>query len=112
MEKKKIVVYVRVGANESVDIPCEYLKRLLDNREECELIDYYCDRGTCGRDRKRLGFNKMIADAKSGKFDYIIVKSMAQLSRDTQLTIKTINELKECGVGVYSVEERLDTLAK
>lgn len=111
MEKKKIVAYVRTRKNEGLSVHKEYFKRLFASREDCELIDFYWDDGTSGLDRYRYAFKQMIADAENGKYDYIVVKSIAKLSRDTDAAIKTIKNLKDHGVGVYSIAEQFDSLS-
>lgn len=62
----------------------------------------------------RLGFQQLIADAKAGKFDYIITKSISRFSRNTIDGLTTINELRQLDppVGVYFEKENLDTLQK
>lgn len=94
MEKKRVVAYVRTCMDEAVDLHCKYLQDILANCEECELVDYYCEQAS-GKNASRPIFNRMIADAESGKFDYIIVKSIAKLSRDASLIIETIDHKKE-----------------
>lgn len=111
MAKKKVVAYIRASINADVSIRETYFKTLLANREDCELAGIYVDRGTSGRKKKRYAYQTLIADAVAGKFDYIIVKSLANLSRDTDESIAAIKNLKEHGVGIYSVAERLDTLS-
>lgn len=110
MDKKRVVAYIRIRTGEAININCEYFKRMFENHRECELTDYYCDMGKSGMDCSRLEFSRMMADAESGKFDYIIVKNLAKLSRDTVLAVQTIRKLKGYGIGIYSVTERLDTL--
>lgn len=111
MKKKKIVAYVRTRQDEGLSVHKEYFKRLFANREDCELIDFYWDSGRSGFDRYRYAFKQMIADAENGKYDYVVVKSLAKLSRDTDAAIKTIKKLKDHGVGVYSITEQFDSLS-
>lgn len=51
----------------------------------------------------------MVRDAKAGKIDLILVKSISRFARNTVLTIQTIRELKEYGVEVYFDNENLST---
>jgi site-specific DNA recombinase len=51
----------------------------------------------------------MIEDAKAGKIDLILCKSISRFARNTVLTIQTIRELKAIGVEVYFDNERMST---
>lgn len=62
----------------------------------------YADEGLSGTSTKnRKAFNMMIEDAKAGKFDIIFVKSFSRYARNTVDGLKTCEELREIGVGVY-----------
>ena len=62
----------------------------------------YADEGISGTSLKRRGaFNLMIEDAKAGKFDIIFVKSFSRYARSTIDGLKTCEELRAVGVGVY-----------
>lgn len=111
MEKKKVVAYIRVRKNEALSVHKEFFKKVFANRDDSELVDIYWDAGVSGLKNNRSAFAKMIADAEAGEFDYIVVKSLAKLSRDVDATIEIIRKLKEHGVGIYSITERLDTLS-
>lgn len=58
----------------------------------------------------RTGFIRMLEDAEAGKIDYIITKSISRLSRSVRDTIKIIRKLMEKEVGVYFLEQGIDTL--
>lgn len=62
----------------------------------------YADEGLSGTSlRHRKAFNMMIEDAKAGKFDVIFVKSFSRYARSTIDGLKTCEELRDIGVGVY-----------
>lgn len=62
----------------------------------------YADEGISGTSyRHRKAFNLMIEDAKAGKFDIIFVKSFSRYARSTIDGLKTCEELRDIGVGVY-----------
>ena len=87
----------------------EWTKRILEN-PDYQLVKVYSDSGISGTSAKgREGFMEMIRDAKAGKIDLILVKSISRFARNTVLTIQTIRELKEYGVEVYFDNERLST---
>ena len=62
----------------------------------------YADEGISGTSYKhRKAFTMMIEDAKAGKFDIIFVKSFSRYARSTIDGLKTCEELREIGVGVF-----------
>ena len=87
----------------------EWTKRILEN-PQYQLVKIYSDEGISGTSAKnRDGFNQMIEDAKAGKIDLILCKSISRFARNTVLTIQTIRELKAIGVEVYFDNERMST---
>lgn len=87
----------------------EWTKRILDN-PSYRLVKIYADAGISGTSIKgRDGFKEMLDDARRGKLDLILVKSISRFARNTVLTISTIRELKELGVEVYFDNEHMST---
>ena len=74
-----------------------------------ELFKVYGDLGISGTKEDRPQFKKMIQDAKAGKFEVIITKSISRFARNTRLLLNALNELETAGVGVIFLEENLDT---
>ena len=65
----------------------------------------YIDRAKTGTNANRPQFQQMIADAKKGLFDVLIIHKLDRFSRNQYDSIRYKNELKECGVQVISVTE-------
>ena len=112
---KRVAAYCRVSTDSEEQSTSfnnqieEWTKRILEN-PDYQLVKVYADEGISGTSAKgRNGFNQMIKDAKAGKIDLILVKSISRFARNTVLTIQTIRELKEIGVEVYFDNERLST---
>lgn len=85
-------------------------ERIISQHPEWTLVGIYADKGKTGTNtKKRTEFNRMTDDAKEGKIDLILVKSVSRFSRNTVDLLKTIRELKDYGVGVYFEKENLDT---
>ena len=75
-----------------------------------ELGGLYADQGKTGTQiRGRTDFQRMMRHARTGKFDYILAKSISRFSRSVSDTIKSIRELTDLGIGVYFLEEDFDT---
>lgn len=76
-----------------------------------ELFEIYVDEGISGTSTKnRNAFNKMMADAKQKKFDYIITKEISRFARNTLDSIYYTRKLKENGIGVIFANDNLFTL--
>lgn len=88
----------------------EYYERYIKSRSDWNFVEVYADDATGTRTDKRPNFLRMIADAKAGKLDKILVKSVARFGRSTVDTLKYIRELKEHGVSVYFENENIDTM--
>ena len=73
----------------------------------------YADEGISGTSYKhRKAFNLMIEDAKAGKFDIIFVKSFSRYARSTIDGLKTCEELRDIGVGVYFEEYNICSISE
>ena len=112
---KRTAAYCRVSTDSAEQATSfdnqveEWTKRILEN-PQYQLVKVYSDEGISGTSaRGREGFNQMIEDAKAGKIDLILCKSISRFARNTVLTIQTIRELKAIGVEVYFDNERMST---
>lgn len=59
-------------------------------------------------DLNRPAYKQMIEDAKKGEFDMIAVWKIDRMSRNLSHLLKTFEDLKQYGVGFYSVKENID----
>jgi DNA invertase Pin-like site-specific DNA recombinase len=67
----------------------------------------YEDRGT--GTRRRPGLDALMADARRGRFDVVIVDSFDRLARSTKHFLQVMGELDELGIQFVSCQENLDT---
>lgn len=91
----------------------EFYRELIAGREEWLLVEIYADEAISGTSRKRRKqFNRMMEDAKAGRMDYIITKSISRFARNTVDTLECVRELKQQDppVGIYFEKENIDTL--
>src|SRR5699024_3071364 len=58
----------------------------------------------------RPGLKKMLEKAYKEQIDYILVKSISRLSRDTLELLKTIRTLRERGINMHFETENLDSI--
>ena len=68
------------------------------------IYNIYVDDDYSGLDRERPEFNRMIKDAKTKKFDFIICKSQSRFTRDMELVERYIHGLFPLlGIGFISI---------
>lgn len=77
-------------------------------KEGFELVGQYIDEARSGTNDDRVQFQKMIADSSIGKFDYVIVHKLDRFSRNRANSITYRKILKDNGVRLLSVAEKID----
>ncbi len=60
--------------------------------------------------KERLPFQRMVQDAKDGKIDMIITKSISRFARNTLDCRRYIRRLKEKNIPVYFEKESINTM--
>lgn len=87
-----------------------YYTKLIKERDDWELVDVYADEGITGTKLdKRDEFHRMMRDARKGKLDKILVKSVSRFARNTRDCLQSLRELKLLGVSVQFDRENLNT---
>ena len=72
------------------------------------LAGIYVDKGISGTSvKKRKEVLRMIEDAKSGKIQYILAKSISRFARNTVDVLAYVRELKSYGVSVLFEKEKI-----
>ncbi len=113
----RVAAYCRVSTDEELQLNSyesqrEFFKKEIFEHPDWELVAIYGDKAMTGiSEKRRYGFQRMISHAELGTIDYIIMKSLSRFSRSTVDTIKTLQKLKALGVGVYFMEQGIDTLS-
>lgn len=119
IERKKLRVcaYARVSTEaeeqeNSLENQISYYKEFINNNSNYEFINVYYDFGISGFKEKRPGFQKMMQDARNGKIDLIITKSISRFARNTVTILKAIRELRELGVGIFFELQNINTITE
>ena len=116
--KKRVAAYARVSTDQdeqftSFESQIQYYEELIKSNPNYEFIKVYSDEGLSGTSvKKRKGFNEMIHDAKEGKIDLILVKSISRFGRNLKDIIEYIQELKDVGTEVHFEKEGIRTFDK
>lgn len=112
-KKKKVAAYARVSTDEedqenSFDNQVSEYKNRIYNNDQWKFAGMYADKGISGTQiRRRESFIKMIEDAKAGKIDLILTKSISRFGRNTVEIIQTVRDLREIDVAVYFEKENI-----
>src|SRR5215469_18734079 len=115
MQKRRVAGYARVSTDKdeqltSYEAQVDYYTNFIKSREDWEFVSVYTDEGiSATTTAKRMGFNKMVADALEGKIDLIVTKSVSRFARNTVDSLSTIRKLKESGTEVFFEKEQILT---
>jgi len=113
--RRRVAAYARVSTDHeeqatSYEAQCEYYTNYIKSRPDWEFVSIYADEGISGVSTKnRDAFNQMVRDAKAGKIDLILTKSVSRFARNTVDSLTTIRELKAHGVEIYFEKENIWT---
>ena len=115
---QRVAVYVRVSTDDikqttSFELQQRYYEDYIRSRPNWTLYRIYSDEGISGTSAAhRKEFAQMLEDAKAGKFDLIITKSVSRLARNVVLAISVVRELAELKnpVGVFFESEAIFSL--
>lgn len=111
----KVAAYCRVSTDmeiqkKSLDTQIAAFNKVIEEHPGWVLAGIYADKGISGTTvRHREEFKRMIEDAKAGKIQYILAKSISRFARNTVDTLAYVRELKTYGVSVFFEKEKLDT---
>ncbi len=114
--KKKVAAYARVSTGKeamlhSLSAQVSYYSNLIQNKRGWLYMGVYVDEAMTGTSKERPSFLKMMNDARAGKLDMIITKSISRFARNTVTLLETIRELKALNVDVYFEEQRIHSLS-
>jgi DNA invertase Pin-like site-specific DNA recombinase len=105
---KRAALYIRVS---TVDQHPE--TQVLDLRQMAaqrgyNIIHEYTDK-ISGTKAKRPGLDQMMADARRGRFDVVLVWASDRIARSVRHFLETLDELNRLGLEFVSFREQIDT---
>lgn len=115
-ENLRVCYYARVSTDHELQMTSivnqiDYFEKYIEGISCWKFVGGYVDEGISGKDvRKREQFLKMIEDAKSGKFDLILTKSVSRFARNTIDSIRYTDLLLQYGVGVFFLNDNINTI--
>ena len=113
----RVAAYCRVSTDNdeqvtSYELQKNYYEELIAKHDNWDLVEIYADEGISGTSlNHRVSFAKMIEDAKEGKIDLILTKSISRFARNVVDCITIIRDLKRLNppVRVFFETENIDT---
>ena len=112
----RVCFYARVSTDKdeqlhSLQSQISFFNDYISKVPNWEFIGSYIDEGISGTQvKKREEFLRMIEDAKKHKFDLILTKEISRFSRSTLDSIMYTQELLSNGVGVYFLNDNINTI--
>ena len=112
----RVTFYARVSTDmdaqlNSLENQVQYYTEFIQSKPNWIFVPGYIDEGISGgTTKKRDDFNRMIADAKAGRFDFIITKEISRFSRSTLDSIQYTQLLLDYNVGVFFQNDNINTL--
>ena len=112
----RVCFYARVSTDKdeqlhSLQSQISFFNDYISKVPNWEFIGSYIDEGISGTlVKKREEFLRMIEDAKRHKFDLILTKEISRFSRSTLDSIMYTQELLSNGVGVYFLNDNINTI--
>jgi len=110
---KKAVIYTRVSSEEQIkgnslseqEKRCRYFIKAKD----ADIIDVYEDGGRGGETKDRPRLQQLLGDAKSGKFDAVVVYKIDRLSRSLRDFLEMQDYFNKLNIELISITEAYDT---
>jgi site-specific DNA recombinase len=115
LRKKRVAAYARVSTEaeeqqESLRTQVNYYETFIRQNLKWEYVAVYADPGRSGTvAANRPEFQRMIADAREGKIDIILVKSISRFARNVADAQKYVHELKAHEVEVRFEREAISS---
>lgn len=105
---KRAVCYFRVSTvDQHPENQIADLDQLIEQRG-FELVKTYTDQASGARAR-RPGLDELMADARKGRFDVVLVWACDRLARSVRHFLEVLDELNRLNVEFISFREQLDT---
>jgi DNA invertase Pin-like site-specific DNA recombinase len=106
---KRAVLYCRVSTLDQHPETQALELRQLATQRGFEIIQEYTDLGVSGVRVKRPALDRLLADARRGRFEVVLVWACDRLVRSTRHFLEVLDELNRLNIEFVSLRENLDT---
>lgn len=115
-DRLKVCAYCRVSTDaeeqeNSLENQIAHYKEVIQSNPEYEYAGVYSDFAISGYKEKRPGLQQMLSDARAGKIDLILTKSISRFARNTSIVLEATRELRDMNVGVFFELQNINTLS-
>ena len=81
----------------------------LASQRSFEVVKVYTDHGVSGTRTRRPALDEMLADARRGRFEVLLIWSCDRIARSTRHLLEVLDELSRLQIQFVSFREALDT---
>ena len=106
---KRAALYLRVSTVDQHPENQLHDLRQLAAQRGFGIVGEYTDHGVSGARVKRPALDRLLADARRGRFDVVVVWACDRLARSTRHFLEVLDELNRLGIEFVSFRENLDT---
>jgi len=106
--KKRCALYLRVSSVDQHPESQLHDLRALAAQRGLQIINEYTDR-ISGVKARRPGLDELMADARRGRFDVVVIWAFDRLARSVRHLLETLDELARLGIEFISFRESIDT---
>lgn len=110
----KAAAYARYSTNLQKETSiASQLKEIADycDKNDIELVDTFIDEAQTGTNINRAGFSRLLDHAERKDFDAVVVYDISRGSRDVVDWMQFRKKMRELGINVLSVTEKLGDIA-
>lgn len=108
MKPKRVAVYIRVSTgDQNADLQRNELTDYCQFRK-WEIVETYDDVMSGAKD-KRPALDRLMADARRGKFDVVVVWRFDRFARSTSHLLRALEEFQSVSIDFVSLTESIDT---
>jgi len=105
---KRAVLYMRVSTLDQHPETQLHDLRQMASQRGYEIVEEYTDR-ISGTKAKRPGLDAMMADARRGRFDVVLVWASDRIARSVKHFLDVLDELSRLNIEYISFRENIDT---
>ena len=109
MKTQKVAIYVRVSTSGQTVENQERELLAHCQRQGWQVYKVYRDEGFSGAVADRPALKQMMADARLGRFNLLVVWKIDRLARSIFHLLEVLTELKGLGIGFVSLTEAINT---
>ena len=106
---KRVALYARVSTADQTTTNQLFDLRQMAEQRGYKITEEYVDHGISGTRARRPALDKMMADARRGRFDIVVVWAADRLARSVKHFVEVLAELDHLGIAFVSFREQIDT---